>query len=244
MRAQRRRNPAVLHTKPILRLVAAGAAALIVGGLCATVAAAAAWSQQQELSASDGASSNFFGYSVALSGDASTTLVGALGANGFTGAAYVFTRSGSGWVQQQELSATDGAAGDSFGDSVPLSGDGSTALVGASGKNGYTGAVYVFTRSGSSWVQQQELSASDGASGDFFGDPVALSGDGSTALVGASSKNNSTGAAYVFSGPVAPPPQIPESPWAAGLVLAGAAVLVLHLRRPRVGRGGLGTTPR
>ena len=124
---------------------------------------------------------------MALSGD--TALVGAadktVGGQSDAGAAYVFTRSGTSWSQQAELSASDAAADDCFGCSVALSGD--TALVGADDKTvggqSDAGAAYVFTRSGTSWSQQAELSASDAAAGDHFGCSVALSGD--TALVGA-----------------------------------------------------------
>ena len=71
-------------------------------------------------------------------------------------------------MQQAELTASDAAAGDEFGSSVALSGD--TALVGADGKtvggNNDAGAAYVFTRSGTSWTQQAELTASDAAAYD------------------------------------------------------------------------------
>jgi hypothetical protein len=70
--------------------------------------------------------------------------------------------------------------------------------VGALYKNSHQGAAYVFTRSGVAWTQQQELTASDAADNDRFGLFVGLSGDGNTALVGAYSKNSSTGAAYVY----------------------------------------------
>jgi hypothetical protein len=164
----------------------------------------ASWSQQWKLVAMDGAASNQFGVSVALDGE--TALVGAFGANvggnSNQGAAYVFTRSGASWSQQQKLAATDGAANDEFGVSVAL--DGETALVGAPlanvGGNSNQGAAYVFRRSGTSWSQQQKLVAADGASSDFFGFSVAL--DGETALVGAVEANVGSdfnqGAAYVF----------------------------------------------
>jgi hypothetical protein len=115
-------------------------------------------------------------------------------------------------VQQAELTAGDGFAGDVLGVSVAISGD--TALVGApmhataaAGKD-FAGAAYVFTRSGGVWTQQAELAAADGAAGDEFGSSVSLSGD--TALVGAPLRDGSrdpfgnpglrdTGAAYVFT---------------------------------------------
>jgi hypothetical protein len=164
------------------------------------------WTQQQKLTAADGAAGDYFGWSVSLDGD--TALVGAykrtVGANTSQGAAYLFTRSGTTWTQQQELTAGDGAAGDCFGCSVSLDGD--TALVGALyktvGANTYQGAAYLFTRSGTTWTQQQELIAGDGAAGDYFGWSVSLDGD--TALVGAYNKtvgaNTRQGAAYVFVG--------------------------------------------
>ena len=99
------------------------------------------WSQQQELTASDGAANDYFGYSVSVSGD--TAVIGAYGKNSFQGAAYVFVRSSGVWSQQQELTASDGAANDYFGGSVSVSGD--TAVIGASGKNSNQGAAYVFT---------------------------------------------------------------------------------------------------
>jgi hypothetical protein len=164
------------------------------------------WGLQQGLSASDPTYGAHFGWSVALSGDGSTALVGAdshqVGSNVYQGVSYLFTRSGTTWGQQQELIASDGAANDHFGISAALSGDGSIAMIGAHqhvvGTTGQ-GASYLFTRSSTTWGQQQELAASDGASGDYFGWSVALSSDGSTALVGAYGKNTEQGVAYVFA---------------------------------------------
>ena len=118
------------------------------------------------------------------------------------------------WIQQQELTAADGADGDVFGYSVAVSGE--TAIIGAIGNNSSRGAAYVFTCSGTpcTWTQQQELTASDGASGDEFGNTVAVSGN--TAIIGAAYKNSYQGAAYVFNspavaitGPPTPPPPPP-----------------------------------
>ena len=79
------------------------------------------WSQQAKLAASDGAASDFFGWSVALSGE--YALVGAYGDGSESGSAYVFVRSDTTWSQQAKLVLGDGEAGDSFGQSVALSGD-------------------------------------------------------------------------------------------------------------------------
>jgi hypothetical protein len=124
------------------------------------------WTQEAKLTAGDGAAADQFGYSVALDGD--TALIGAyadnVGANRDQGSAYVFTRSGTAWTQQVKLTAGDGAAGDFFGNSVALDVD--TAMVGATydkvGANDQ-GSAYVFTRSGTMWMQQAKLTAADGA---------------------------------------------------------------------------------
>jgi hypothetical protein len=150
------------------------------------------WSQQAELTASDGVAGDYFGYSVATSG--STVVVGAYGKNSGAGAAYVFGRSGTTWTQQAELTAADGGAPDFFGVSVAVSG--STAVVGAYNKNSHVGAAEVFVGSGTTWTHQAELTASDGVSPDFFGFSVAISG--STAVVGAYGKNSGAGASYAF----------------------------------------------
>jgi hypothetical protein len=157
------------------------------------------WTQQAKLLASDGAASDNFGYSVSLSGD--TALIGARADNDngqFTGSAYVFTRTGTTWAQQQKLLASDGAAGDNFGYSVFLSGD--TVLVGADGDddNGDgSGSVYVFTRTDTTWTEQAKLLASDGAADGLFGCSVSLNGD--TVLIGAMGDENYTGSTYVFT---------------------------------------------
>jgi hypothetical protein len=162
------------------------------GAVYAFVRSGGVWTQQQELTASDGVAGDEFGYSVSVNGD--TMVIGALGRDANQGAAYVFVRTGGVWTQQQELTASDGVAGDQFGVSVSLSGD--TTVVGAYGKNLYQGAAYVFVGSGGVWTPQQELTASDGASSNNFGYAVSVSGD--TVVIGAW-RNNNEGAAYVFA---------------------------------------------
>jgi len=196
------------------------------------------WSQQGYLKASNAATNDVFGSSVAISGD--TIVVGAYreasnatGVDGDqsdnsavqSGAAYVFTRSGSTWSQQAYLKASNTGANNLFGQSVALSGD--TIVVGAyvessnaTGIDGdqannlaaESGAAYVFTRSGSTWSQQAYLKASNTDSNDFFGQSVAISGDrvvvgayressNATGVGGDQSDNSAanSGAAYVFT---------------------------------------------
>ena len=148
--------------------------------------------QQQKLTASDGAALDFFGYSVSVSGE--TAMVGAISKNHGQGAAYVFVRSGGVWSQQQELTASDGASNDAFGNSLSVSGD--TAMIGAYVKNSQQGAAYVFVRSGAVWSQEQELTASDGAANTRFGFSISVSGN--TAVIGSPWNLSAGGAAYIF----------------------------------------------
>ena len=184
------------------------------------------WGLQQRLVALNADVGDTFGYRLAISGD--TVVAGAVGESGNgsdptdnslhqSGAAYVFTRSGSAWPQSAYLKASNAGAGDGFGGSVAISGD--TVVVGADREAGNgsdptnnsmidSGAAYVFTRSGSAWTQSAYLKASNAGAGDHFGISVAISGN--TLVVGAIGEasnssgpaNNSlvfSGAAYVFT---------------------------------------------
>jgi hypothetical protein len=138
------------------------------------------FSFQKWLLAEDGEAYDEFGCSVALSGD--TAVIGAMwdGVNyQYQGSAYVFVRDGNGWTLQQKLTASDGEWGDHFGASVAIS-DG-TLVVGAIADdidgNDNQGSVYVFTRNGMVWTEQQKLTAHLGEKYDQFGNAVALSGD-------------------------------------------------------------------
>jgi len=190
--------------------VLTAACALVLSGPAATVAAASPpvqallSSHQSQLLADDGAVDDYFGYTVAISGD--TVVVGTpycdVAGRKDQGGAYVYTRAGALWPQQQKLVAPDGAVGDNFGCSVAVSGD--SVVVGARtadvGGAGDQGAAYVFTRQDAVWTLQQKLTASDGAAQDWFGCAVALSGD--TVLVGSpfvSVPSSEMGAAYVFT---------------------------------------------
>jgi subtilisin family serine protease len=137
---------------------------------------------QAKITASDGAAADNFGYSVSISGN--TAIVGVYGDDNLKGSAYIYVRNGNVWTEQQKLTASDGASGDVFGESVSISGD--TAIVGARlddiDANGNQGSAYIFVRSGTVWTQQQKLTASDGAAGNEFGRSVSISGD--TAVVG------------------------------------------------------------
>lgn len=154
---------------------------------------------------------DFFGYSVALSSDGSTLLVGAQSAtvNGVTqaGAVYFYTRINDTWSTTPTIEIPDPSAtfNDSFGTSVALSADGKTALVGAPGDtvagNQQEGQIYIYTFSANS-SSAQILTDPNGTADDNFGHSVALSADGKTALVGAWTAtiggNTSQGVAYLY----------------------------------------------
>jgi uncharacterized repeat protein (TIGR02543 family) len=194
----------------------------------------AEWTQQAYLKASNTGGEDHFGAAVAVSDatvvvgagseDSSTTGVNSTPNEGasLSGAAYVFTRSGTTWSEQAYLKASNTGAGDNFGYPVAVSGD--TVVVGAFGEDsgttgvnstpddsaGNSGAAYVFERSGTTWSQQAYLKASNTGAGDCFGMGVGVSADtvavGTYAEDSSSTGVNSTpnegaansGAAYVF----------------------------------------------
>lgn len=171
------------------------------------------WVQQAYLKANDADISDWFGSSVAISGD--TVVVGAPRID----TAYIFVRSGDTWSQQERLKAENDIefVGASFGSAVAISGD--TVVVGAIREHRivnniistFPGTAYIFERTGSNWSQQASFKASNAEYGDEFGTAVSISGD--TVVVGAPFEDSNAttvngdgndnsalqaGAAYVF----------------------------------------------
>jgi len=160
--------------------------------------AEADWMERQKLLAGDGASADYFGYSVSINGN--FAIVGAYGDddNGSSsGSAYIFNRDGMSWSQQAKLLASDGAASGSFGRSVSISGD--YTIVGASGDDSAKGSAYIFKWDGAIWSQQAKILASDGAASDGFGRSVSISGDYAiVAAAGDDDNGDASGSAYIF----------------------------------------------
>lgn len=172
------------------------------------------WGQAKKLIASDAASSDQFGFAVAISGD--TVTVGAKtddDAGESSGSAYVFQRDHGGagnWGEVKKLTASDAAAGDQFGFSVAIAGD--TVVVGALWDDDGcpatfvdcgTGSAYVFERNAGgadNWGEMKKLTASDAGVSDIFGNAVVVSGD--TVVVSARFDDHSgflsAGSTYVF----------------------------------------------
>jgi hypothetical protein len=159
-----------------------------------TQALGGGWKQTAELKGSGTASGDFFGYSVAISGD--TALIGAPGYAKNVGRAFVFTGTKGAWKQTAELKGSDSVGNDYFGVSVGVSGTG--AVVGADGHSTRAGRAYVFSGASGTWKQVAELKGSDVVAKDGFGYTVAISG--TTAVAGAPDHAKNEGRAYVFSG--------------------------------------------
>ena len=181
--------------------------------LAVAEAGAANFVLKDTITAADVAAQDEFGgrsgNATSVSSDGSTLLVtsgrGDCAAGPDCGAAYVFVRTGEGWVQQAKLTGPDSAPGDLLS-RVALSGDGNMALLGASNADcaagADCGAVYFFVRDGTAWSFQQKLTASDASASDFFGGAVGISNDGTVALVGAFQVEcgalSACGAVYAF----------------------------------------------
>jgi hypothetical protein len=161
--------------------------------------------QQAKLSLAPDDAAYQFGFSVALSADGDTALVSGYDNSGcqtesdtpcYLAAGWVFTKSDGEWSQQAELRTYNAQMRSGMLLSVALSADGDTALVGVSAYDNDAGAVWVFTRSGSTWTQPGRRLTANGTGGGEFGSGVALSADGTTALI---SGPTDSPAAWVFT---------------------------------------------
>ena len=160
--------------------------------------------QQGDKLVGTGADTAWQGYSVAISADGNTAIVGGYKDNNHAGAAWVYSRSGTTWAQQGlklvGTGAINGSGGAEQGYSVSISADGSTAIVGGFGDNNDTGAAWIYTRSGTTWTQQGSKLVGTGAIGAAKqGTSVALSADGNTVIIGAPYDNGQQGAAWVYT---------------------------------------------
>lgn len=159
------------------------------------------WVETQKLTASDADEFDYFGESVAISGD--RVIIGASrnddgGYN--SGSAYIFELIADTWVETQKLTASDADASDKFGISVSISGE--RAIVGAP-LNEYSdissGTAYIFELEEETWVETQILTSTDAEFGDVFGNSVSISGI--KAIIGAKWNDDAgikSGSAYIF----------------------------------------------
>jgi hypothetical protein len=168
------------------------------------------WTLQASKTASDSLAYDWFGHEVSLSDDGNRLLVGSICNDAplaDSGAAYVFTRSGTTWTQVAKLAPADLSSGDYMGAVVSLSGDGNTAVISAHlqsaaglSQTAQAGAAYVYTTTnGTTWTLQAKLTPSDPVVGGNFGRTVSVSSNGNKLIVGCNHFNNSAGAAYHFT---------------------------------------------
>jgi hypothetical protein len=178
------------------------------------------WTQQAYVKATNTDATDGFGYSVSLANDGNTLVAGAYREDSNSaqspgddsvssaGAVYVYTRASTVWTPVAFLKASNLDAGDNFGYSSAVSGDGRRIVVGAEGEssaNGNpadnsasaSGAAYIY-QLGASWQQVSYLKATTPSMDAEFGFHVASTTTGSIVAVGASSESMGTGAAYVF----------------------------------------------
>lgn len=180
------------------------------------------WQQQAYIKPVTDNESLMFGYSVSISDDGDTIAIGARGddsnatgidgdpdngLSGASGAVFVYTRNDDNWEQSAYIKASNAEAGDSFGNAVALSGDGSTLAVGSWLKDLYldylgislrvplAGAVYVFSNTAGAWSEQAYIEPADTNAAGSFGQGVALSNNGDVMAVYSSGPD----AVYLFN---------------------------------------------
>ena len=189
-------------------LIGANAYNGFAGGAFVFVRTGSTWAQQAKLVGKEGVKAAGKlaeqGFSVALSADGNTALIGAPENEGaeekYLGASWVFVRSGTTWKEQAMLVGGGGTEKAAQGESVALSASGNTALVGGFDNNSGVGAAWVFTRSAETWTQKGSplIGSHGGETLVQEGTSVALSGNGETALIGGPRIEHEKGAVWVF----------------------------------------------
>jgi trimeric autotransporter adhesin len=186
-------------TTHLARRGACAAALAILATGVASVPALAASTSPTILAPNDGAGGDLFGESTATSTTGGVTVVGSP-EHDSSGAAYVFTGSGTTFSQTAELTPGNPQADEQFGQTVAISGNGQTLVAAAPGAAGTSGsdqgAAYVFTSTGGTWTQIAELTVPGTAE---LGTSLAISSDASTIVLGSPTSNNDNGEAFVFT---------------------------------------------
>ncbi len=150
------------------------------------------WSQIAKITASNGSSGDHYGRAVGISGDGNTVIV-----NAYNGAeAYIYSDTGSGWSEDKKITITE-----SDNRNVALSNAGDFAVIGSKEYSSNRGQALLYRDTGS-WAKIKTMSASNLSTHDYFGNAVAISGDRSTAIIGATGDDDNgagAGAAYIFA---------------------------------------------
>ena len=188
-------------TTGIISITTATGTATGTGNFSVTATPYPGVQQGNKLVGTNSSSNAYQGTSVAVSADGNTAIVGGNNDNTGQGALWIYTRTGNTWSQQgNKLVGTGNTGAASQGNSVAVSADGNTILVGGPWDNSGQGAVWVFTRSGNTWSQQGNKLVGTGGSIDANqGSLVSISADGNTILVGGPGDNSWQGATWVFT---------------------------------------------
>jgi FG-GAP repeat len=142
------------------------------------------WTEAETLAPSQLVNSEETSANVALSANGDIAVIGGAGDRNSEGTVWIFSRSGTTWSQQAELTGEEEVGAGGFGYTVAVSEDGSTVLVGAPSDSSGIGKAWVFTRKDGSWSLSAILSGGEESGAGEFGDSIALSADGSTILIG------------------------------------------------------------
>ena len=163
------------------------------------------WSMEAKLTADDRDAGDRFGNAVAIDGDGERVIVGAYQNDRFlsnAGSAYIFARADDGtWTAEQTIAGIGTTVGDQFGVSVAMDDGGDRVIAGAH-RNGNSGSVYIFTRSGSAWTEEQKITVPRADIGAQVGRAVDIDSDGSRVVIGAHRHDDGavdSGTAYIFS---------------------------------------------
>jgi hypothetical protein len=169
------------------------------------------WTEQQKLLPDDTPSGASFGIQVAMNYNGDTIAITSSQDNitqTESGAVYIYTKSGGTWSQQAKIKADTPINGESLGNGgLSLSDDGNTLIAGCPNVDDQAsnqGAIYIFTRSGSTWSQEQRIYDSSGVASQFFGRGVSISGDGTIAAIGARGDDNNQGAVFIYTASSSP----------------------------------------
>jgi len=164
------------------------------------------WSQEAKLTASNATSGDIFGFGLAINSDGTYLAIGA--PNEDTGASnagmvYVFSRSGSTWTEEAQIQSSPVSSSDTFGKGIAINDDGDVLAVGAYqyDDDAFTneGSVLIYTRSGTTWTQQQRIGASVASSTQYFGASIDMDSSGDIVAITADGDDGQRGAVYVFS---------------------------------------------
>lgn len=178
-----------------------------IGRLVSYTRSGTTWSSATTIDLSDGVAGDLLGYdSIRISEDGNYLIAGVIrrdnSGNTDEGVAYIFYWNGSAWTQQAKLEASDGAASFNFGNAIAITDK--YAAVGALMKTSETGAVYIFTRSGTTWTQRIILGAggsipNDLSTGDQFGFGVDVHKNSLVVAAANRASPKGNGHVYVFT---------------------------------------------